>query len=119
MKSFIFYIFNLISISTYGQTDCNLLTGKFSSYREAVSKIENAKFTLKETVNTSRSSWVRSASFYSCDKKFGYFIINTDKHNYIYKNLPVKIWYDFKIATSYGSYFNSKIKNRYEFYLTK
>lgn len=118
MRNFIFYLLCCISLTACGQTDCNKLQANFSSYSEAVSKIKSTKFTLTENVNTSSSSWVRGASYYSCDKKFGYFIIKTDKRNYIYKDLPINIWINFKNANSFGSYYDRNIKNRYQLYLT-
>lgn len=65
-----------------------------------------------------KNSWVRGASYHSCDKKFGYFIIKTDKRSYIYKDLPINIWNSFKKASSFGSYYDRNIKNRYQLYLT-
>lgn len=118
MRNFIFYILFCISLAACGQTDCNKLKANFSSYSEAVSKIKSTKFTLTDNVNTSSSSWVRGASYYSCDKKIGYFIIKTDKRNYIYKDLPINIWNGFKNASSFGSYYDRNIKNRYQLYLT-
>jgi hypothetical protein len=91
MRNYIFYILIFISPSACGQTDCNKLKANFSSYNEAISKIKSTKFTLTDNVNTSNISWVRGASYYSCDKIFGYFIIKTDKRNYIYKDLPITI----------------------------
>lgn len=118
MKKIIFYALTCITFNACGQVDCNKLQQNFKSYQEAKSKISNTKFTITETVNTSRSSWVRGASFYSCDKKYGYFIIQTNKGNYIYKNLPINIWYGFKNAGSFGSYYDRNIKKRYQLYLS-
>lgn len=113
-----FYIFCSISISTYGQSDCNKLQEKFSSYSEAIEKINRTKFAFIDKVNTSSSSWVRGASFYSCNKRLGYFIIKTDKGNYIYKDLPINIWNSFKNSSSFGRYYDINIRNRYQLYLT-
>jgi hypothetical protein len=118
MRTTIFFLFCCLSITAFGQTDCNKLQANFSSYRDAVSKIRSTKFNLTDIANTSRSSWVRGASFYSCDKKFGFFIIETDERNYIYKNLPIGVWIGFKNANSFGSYYDRNIKNHYQLYLT-
>jgi hypothetical protein len=118
MKNLIFYLTCSLSLVAYGQTDCNKLQSNFSTYNEAMSKIKSTKFTISDNVNTSRSSWVRGASFYSCDAKKGYFIIYTDTRNYIYKDLPISIWNGFKSASSFGSYYDKNIKNRYQLYLT-
>ncbi len=75
MRNYIFYLLFCISYTACGQTECNKLQAKFSSYSEAMSRIKNTKFTLTDNVNTSSSYWVRGASYYSCDRNFGYFII--------------------------------------------
>jgi hypothetical protein len=106
------------SILTYEQNDCDNLQTVFNSYSDAINKIENTNFTFIDNVNTSNSSWIRSASYYSCDEKLGYFIFSTDKRTYIHKDLPIGIWNCFKNASSFGSYYNTNIKNRYQFYLT-
>lgn len=118
MRILIINILCCLAITTYGQTDCNKLQANFKSYNEAVSKINSTKFIFTESVNTSKSSWVRGASYFSCDKVFGYFIIKTDKHNYIYKDLPISVWNNFKNASSFGSFYDRNIKNRYQLYLT-
>lgn len=118
MKKIILCLLLFQHYTVYGQIDCSKLPNSFSTYKEAESKILSAKFAFSDNVNTSKSSWVRGASFYSCDKKIGYFIIKTDKRNYIYKNLPISIWNSFKNANSFGSYYDRNIKNRYQLYLT-
>jgi hypothetical protein len=106
------------SIVSYEVNDCNSLQTNFSSYSEAINIIESTKFTLTDNVNTSHSSWIRGATFYSCDENFGYFVIKTDKNVYIHKDLPISIWNNFKNASSLGSYYNNNIKNRYQLNLT-
>lgn len=96
---------------------CTGLSNQYSSYSEAVTSIKSADFKIKESINTSRSSWVRGASFYSCDGETGFFIIKTDKQDYLYSNLPTHIWEGFKNADSFGSYYDRNIKNKYAFIL--
>ena len=118
MRNYMFYLLLCASFTAFGQKNCNELNGSFSSYSGVIKKINSTRFTLKDNANTSRSSWVIGASYYSCDKKFGYFLIKTKKRNYIYKDLPINIWFSFKNASSFGSYFDKNIKNKYQLYLT-
>ena len=74
---------------------------------------------LKDKVNASKSSWIRGASFYSCDGNSGYFILITDKNEYLYSEMPYSIWLEFKNAESFGKFYNEKIKYKYIFQLTK
>lgn len=116
MRILIFNFLCFVATTACGQADCNKLQANFTSYSEAISKIKSTKFTYSDNVNTSKSSWIRSASYYSCDKKFGYFIIKTDKGSFIYKDLPISVWNSFKNASSFGSYYDRNIKNRYQLY---
>lgn len=103
-------------IKCYGG-NCDQLPKKYSSYNEAVNAIKSTHFKIAETINTSKSSWVRGAAFYSCDGLTGFFILKTDKKEYLYSEVPINIWKEFKNADSFGSYYNSYIKHRFVFKL--
>lgn len=118
MKKFIIVGFLFIFCSCSGQP-CENLQENFISYNEAVNKIEKAKFNFVDKVNTSKSSWVTNARFYSCNKQDGYFILETSKKSYIFQGLPITIWNDFKNAESFGSYYNKFIRGRYRLILEK
>jgi len=93
--------------------DCSKLPTSFTSYAQASQLIKSSTFKMHESVNTSKSSWVRGASYYSCDSQKGFLIIKTDKGEYIHQNLPVETWNAFKKASSFGSYYNNFIKGNY------
>ena len=103
----------MTSLKVYGQNDCNKLKVNFTSYSEAINTINITKFKVAESVNTSRSTWVRGTSFYSCDKISSYFIIKTDNGSYNYKNLSISVWISFKNARSFGSYYVQNILYKY------
>jgi len=102
----------------YGQ-DCSKLPTTFTSYDQATSLVKNSVFRLKETVDTSKSSWIRGATFYSCDGVKGFLILKTDSHEYIHQNVPIDVWRGFKQADSFGSYYNANIQGNYRLFLTK
>lgn len=92
---------------------CEKLPIVFSNYKEATSLIENANYKLKDEVNTDKSSWIRSAKFYSCDGAIGFFILQTDKKTYYHQDMSLEVWEGFKNAESFGTYYNSFVKNKY------
>lgn len=94
--------------------DCKSIKKSFNSYADAKELINKSKFKIHETANTNKSSWIRNASFYSCDGKVGFLIFKTDKQEYIHQDLPIEIWNSFKQAASFGSFYNSKIKSKYQ-----
>lgn len=95
--------------------DCKNLPQTFTSYKDAINKVKNSTFKLTDEVNTSRSSWITSAKYYSCDGNTGYFIYTTNKgYEYIHKGVPINIWNRFKDAPSFGSFYDAYIKHRYQ-----
>lgn len=113
------FCFALTISSCRTKESCDKLPTQFSSYDQAVSKIESSDFKIQEKANTSKSSWIRGASFYSCDGNTGFYILQTDKQDYLYTNMPYSVWTEFINAESLGKYYNENIKHRYIFQLTK
>jgi mevalonate pyrophosphate decarboxylase len=99
---------------SYAQTNCFKLPSTFKSYNQATTLVKATKFKIIETANTSKSTWVKSATYYSCDGKTGYLIILLKSKEYIHANLPYSIWKGFKNASSKGKYYDNNIKHKYQ-----
>lgn len=95
------------------EPNCNSLPSSFPTYDAAVIAVESADFEFTDKVNTSKSSWIRAARFYSCNNADGYFIIETDKGNYLHQGVPISVWESFKAADSFGSFYSANIKHQY------
>ncbi|MEO8852591.1 MAG: KTSC domain-containing protein [Ginsengibacter sp.] len=109
----IIFLSSLIMLACNSQ-ECNKLPDNFTSYSQAISLVKGSSFKIEETANTSNSSWIRSAKYYSCDGKTGFFIYTTIDHEYIHKGMPINVWEEFKNAPSKGSYYDYKIKHKYQ-----
>jgi hypothetical protein len=94
--------------------NCNTLPSQFQSYEEAHNRIGITHFSVKETLDTSKSSWIRSASYMSCNGKLGFLVFQTKSKTYIHQDVPIAIWRKFKCAQSYGAFWNSTLKNKYK-----
>ena len=94
--------------------DCDTLPISFNSYKQATQTIPNTGFNYSDDVNTSQSSWIRTAKYYSCDEAYGFLILVTDKKDYIFQDVPLDIWKGFKNADSFGKYYNNYIRNMYQ-----
>jgi hypothetical protein len=117
MKSFFYFIvLQILLVSCSGQ-DCNKLPAKFSSYNEAIHSVKKSTFKFKDAVNTSKSSWIQSASYFSCNGINGYFIFQAKGKEYIHSEVPYNIWQGFKNSESFGSYYDRNIKHKYILYL--
>lgn len=89
---------------------------EITNYREFSDCIRKSKSFSSATFFTHESQWIEKAEFLTCDDKRGYFIINLRNGNeYIHKGLPIEMWNEFKSAPSYGSYYSSRIKGKYNF----
>jgi hypothetical protein len=117
MKSIFILFFLQLSLFVCYSQDCRSLPSKFNSYEQAKSKVKHTHFKYSDRINTTKSSWIRGASYYSCDGLSGYLIIQTNRNDYIHQGVPIKIWSEFKNAASFGSFYNSQIKNRYKLQL--
>lgn len=114
MKKIIILSFFLIIVTACNSGSCNSINTHFASYKDAVEIIEKSDFKIEENLDTSKSSWIESARYYSCDGDFGYLIVTTRGREYIYQNLPIELWNDFKKANSFGGFFNKNIKGNYQ-----
>ncbi len=118
MKRLFGLIYLILLLSSCHSQSCKDLPSYFNSYNEAISEIEHSTFKFADKANTSRSSWITSARYYSCDGITGYFIYTTNRnYQYVHKGVPIEIWKQFKAAPSMGSYYNQYIKHKYRLVL--
>jgi hypothetical protein len=117
MKQISFFLLVCLLISNQSKSQsCNNLPDKFYSYSEAINKIQNTSFEFTDKLPYGKSSWIMTANYYSCDSQFGYLVYSTKQGNrYIHENVPINVWYEFKNASSSGSYYGNYIKGRYRF----
>jgi len=86
---------------------------EFSSYEEAQTwVITNPNFT-KDTVDTTKSSWIREAEYYTDGSYSGYLILNMRGKEYIWEGVPLNVWEGIKQADSFGKYYHKHIKGRF------
>lgn len=117
MKKLLF-VFLFIGITSCNSQNCEDISRTFTTYKEVVSLIDATNFTLEDDINTSKSSWISKASYYSCDNKTGFFVLKTiKKKTYVFEQVPISVWNQFKNADSFGKFYNSNIRNKYHLYL--
>lgn len=111
--SFVIAFCLLLSFAGHGQS-CKDLPDKFYSYSQAINAIQNATFKTTDNLPYGKSSWIIGANYYSCDGYSGYLVYKTDKgKEYVHEKIPIKIWTEFKMASSSGSYYVHNIKGKY------
>ena len=113
VRKILLFYFLLFPISGYTQYPCKDLPKTFYSYNEAINKVKTSKFSFVDNVNTSNSSFINSAHYYSCDGITGFMIIELNNKEYIHSGVPIKIWLSFKNSESLGSFYSKNIRYRY------
>ena len=93
---------------------CDKIGTTFSSYEQAIKQVKQSSFTYTDDISASGSSWITGAAYYSCDGKVGFLLLNTSDREYIHKSIPASLWTEFKNAPSFGKFYNSQIKGRYQ-----
>jgi len=101
----------IFTIASCTSQDCNDLPSQFSSYSQAVNDVKSSNFTIEEKVKTTKSSWIKTISYYSCDSEIGFLLVEIKSEEYIYQNVPLSVWESFKKADSYGRFYNGNIKS--------
>ena len=118
MKSKLFLLFSVILFSCKQNSE---LPKQFSSYDEAVNKVENANFSIVEEAETegkSENNFIESAKYYSNDNVNGFLILNFNGKEYIFDEVPITVWNDFKSSDDMGKYYNQSIRGIYILTLT-
>lgn len=92
---------------------CKDLPEQFNSYNHANKEIKSTNFKIEESLDTSRSSFIEGASYYSCDGNTGFLLIEIRNTEYIYQNVPLSVWKNFKSAESLGRFYGRNIKGSY------
>ena len=92
----------------------NIDVKNINEFHEAIATVKKLHFTVDEDVNTSRSTFIQAAHYYSCDGKTGYFIIKIKDFEYIHENMPIAVWKGFKGSSSFGTFYNLNIRNKYQ-----
>ncbi|MDA9025489.1 KTSC domain-containing protein [Flavobacteriaceae bacterium] len=110
MKINILRLLFFLLIISCNSKDCKGLPSSFKSYEEELSEIKSVDFKFEDYLTTSKSSFIDSATYLSCDGINGYMIIEIKNTDYIYHNIPISLWNSFINANSFGTFYNLNIK---------
>jgi len=109
-KTILLACFFLLAIANYTLA---LESTTFTSYDQAQTWVRTNPNFSKDSVDTSKSSWIRGAEYYTDGSGSGYLILNMKGKEYIWEGVPLNVWEGFKEADSFGKYYHKYIKGRY------
>jgi len=120
MKTVFICLLLASQLNSYSQ-DCKDLPTRYSSSSEAINRVKNSTFILKDKLPDDKSPKIVSAHYYSCDGEVGYmvYVIGKRARSYIHTQLPKNIWLEFKNAASSEAYYESNIRDKYKIDLKK
>lgn len=108
------FIFSLLIVGRINSQTCVNLPNKFYSYSQAIRSIKTSTFKSIDNLPPGKSSWIVRAAYYSCDDVTGYLVYTTDKgKEYVHEKIPIRVWIEFKTASSSGSYYVRNIRGGY------
>ena len=67
----------------------------FTSYEKAIIWVRSNDNLTKDSVDTSKSSWIRAAEYYTDSSGYGFLILNMKGKEYIWEDVPIEVWTGF------------------------
>lgn len=114
MKYLLFLLCTSLLLVSCGSMDCESIN-QFASHEAALEVVQNYEFLNIDLQETPESSWIKSATFYSCDNMKGFVIIQEKEGiELIFQGVPIETWNGFKTASSYGTYANQSILGKFK-----
>ncbi len=80
------------------------------SQHDLIHTLESSELEFVQTIETNAARGVLKASYYYCDKDHGFLLVKFHDRELLYKDVPLKTWFEFKFAESTDSYFIEEIK---------
>lgn len=65
-----------------------------------------------DSFDSPESSWIEGAEY---DQETKVLIIETEKQEYTFVDVPIEVWEGFKNAPSKGSYYHKNIRDKYSY----
>lgn len=111
---YLLVVWFFVAMMACSAQDCNNLPNTFTSPAQATQIVKKAKFHYLDHIDTKTSSWIRSATYYSCNGKLGFFLLVTKTgKEYLFQDMPIDVWNQFRAAKSHGVFYNRNIRNQY------
>jgi hypothetical protein len=95
-------------------TDCDSLYVLSSPIDEAIENIERSTFRFQQQFKISRTYGVMNARYYSCDGEKGFLIINVDRKDFVYMDVPKSIWDNLITSPDINTFYVSEIEESYD-----
>lgn len=114
MKNLVLLITLIFFFFTFAKAEekcnCKEFHNRSKSQNELVESLEKSNLDFNETFETTSVRGITGASYYYCDNDYGFLLIRLNDEELLYKEVPLKVWFEFKFANSIKSYYTDEIK---------
>ena len=114
MKNVVLQITFIFLFFTFAKAEekcsCKDFHNRSESQTELVKSLEKSDLDFNETFETTSVRGITSASYYYCDNDHGFLLVRLHDEELVYKEVPLKVWFEFKFANSIRSYYTDEIK---------
>jgi hypothetical protein len=113
MRAFLLIIIgvSIFFLNTANQSNnCTGLDGNSLSGKALIEQLEKTKFEMKQEMRTFNLFGLKEAKFYSCDGETGYMVVEKNSKTEVFRNVPLKVWKEFRLAKSSDAYFVDNIE---------
>jgi hypothetical protein len=105
----------IILVTACKNKECPKISTQVSVYQEVIKEIKSAEFRYIDSIKIDSSILLASASYYSCDKKIGYFIWRRPYGTEFYcMNMPIHVWTAFKESNNKEVFYETQISGRFK-----
>ena len=102
-----------INLSAKDNCSCKEFQKHISNQDQIITSLEKTDLEFKSTVETSSVHGVVGARYYYCDDDHGFLLIKLHDNEVLYKDVPLKTWFELKFSESSNSYYKDEIKYNY------
>ena len=83
------------------------------SSEKIINSLKKSELNFVQSFETDQVRGIREASYFYCDNDQGFLLVILHNKTLLYKNVPLRTWFEFKYADSFDSYYTDEIKYKF------
>lgn len=103
--------FNLV----YAKKECSCKSFKANSPSPAmvIRSLNNSDLDFVQSFDTNNIRGIKTVSYFYCNDDHGFLFVKLHDKELLYKDVPIKTWFELKFADSSSAYYKKQIKYDY------
>ena len=104
----VFYF--LFAFGLKAENNCSCEDFKNRKQNELINTLEKSELEFASTFETANVRGLQGASYYYCDNNHGFLLIRLHDEEFLYKEVPLNVWFELKFSDSVEFYYKDQIK---------